>query len=207
MRTRCSRVAANCSTERRCGIVVLVDGVADGTIEVTRRGDGDDRHVDLLLMGSAWPTVEGAPVLHRFCRALGRRVRRDERERIEVPLDRRRHHALLMAVRGAELVEPHSAVAEADLGVDRAFARPAEGLRHRVVDVLRRFASRRARRANGQRPLAWRGPRLIPPRDERRRPLHVRGTPMATLDRKAGRRRGGQNRADRRRVGPSPPWM
>src|SRR5438067_2102844 len=80
------------------GVVVLVDGVADGAVEVAGRGDRHHRQVDLLLVRGAGAAVEGAPLLDRLADSPRRRVRGDEGEAVEIPLDRGGDEALLFAV-------------------------------------------------------------------------------------------------------------
>src|SRR5688572_22261871 len=89
-------------------------------------------------MRRARPAIEWTTVLHRLRDARGRRMRCDERQAIEIPLDRRRRQALLMPVCGAILEEPNGVVAKHDLRVDRGLANAAQALGHRVVHMLGR---------------------------------------------------------------------
>ena len=41
------------------GLVVFVDRIADGAVQVAQAGDGNDRQVGLLLMAGAGPAVVG----------------------------------------------------------------------------------------------------------------------------------------------------
>src|SRR5947208_794536 len=103
-------------------VIVLVDGVANGTIEIAGRDDRHHRQIHLLLVRGAGAAVKRATLFDGPADALRRRVRSDKGETIEIPLDRRGDEALLLAVSGTELVQVNSAVAEDDLGIDAALA-------------------------------------------------------------------------------------
>jgi len=104
-------------------VVVLVDRVANGAVEVARGRDGDDREKHLLRVGVARAAVVRAAVFfYGAMHGLGGDVGRDEREGVEVPGGGVAHEGALRSVLGAELLNPDLSGLQVDLRVDLALA-------------------------------------------------------------------------------------
>ena len=121
--------------------IVFVDRVANGTIQIAGRSDGNDRQINLLLMRRTRPAIKRA-TLRRHLR-LRRPMRRQKRQAVEIPLHRARHDHLLRPVLRTKLIKPNRIIAKNNLGIHRFLANPAQTLRHRKVSMIRRPAHRK----------------------------------------------------------------